>query len=107
MKTLSFILSVYLLLLAFYPCTDNETCADEKKEGITIATTAGHDHHESEEDHCSPLCICSCCAAIFQVSKNTIDIPVHIDHNTILVTPYIQGKLADSNFAIWQPPRLS
>jgi hypothetical protein len=93
-------------VLAFYPCADGGRCADEY-ESIALADGTDHDHHESETDHCSPLCICSCCATVFQITRVTIDIPIHVTHHTPVTTPYIEANMAGDIYSIWQPPRLS
>ncbi|MCB9287858.1 MAG: hypothetical protein H6560_11125 [Lewinellaceae bacterium] len=61
----STILAIYLLTLAFLPCADNaQVCvAEASGQPVEITNLAGGIHHHSSEesDHCSPLCICSCC----------------------------------------------
>lgn len=74
--------------------------------GIEITVT-DHQHHDAEADHCSPLCICSCCAATVQLTEAGVCIPLHVEHNTSPVTLYIQQALHQNAKPIWQPPKVS
>ncbi len=41
--------------MAFWPCSDQETCDGHSIEHST-------DHQPTDhEDHCSPFCVCPCC----------------------------------------------
>ena len=61
------ILAFYLLMLAFVPCADaaRACVAESPARSIEWSPLAAdtHDHHSEENDHCSPLCICSCCGS--------------------------------------------
>jgi len=99
-------LSVYLLLLVFHPCSDQDTCIDEQRTGLTTLT-ADHDHSESETDQCSPFCICSCCSATIRLTLNSIVVTPLEAANTVFRTPYKQRALPNTPHAIWQPPRIA
>lgn len=103
-------LSLYLLMLAVYPCTDGKTCVDDirthgSERNFRVDTT-DHDHSESETDLCTPFCNCSCCATTFRLTVNEL-ILFSVAHNTILTVPYSVGPLLRNPHAIWQPPKLS
>ena len=101
------LLALYILFLAVYPCSDKETCVDERKAGIVFVDNSSHAHSGSEQDVCTPFCICACCAAHIQMSPGssiTLAIPVH---NTELPTLYFEKPLLNSAKAIWQPPKLA
>src|SRR5690349_15589577 len=99
--------AVYLLALSVYPCSDKSTCSHEKKDGIAIVNPNHHDHKQAEQDICSPLCICSCCAASVQLTVNYIHLPVYIEHRTKHIIPYQEKALLNFPQAIWQPPRIA
>ncbi|MCB9304689.1 MAG: hypothetical protein H6566_28990 [Lewinellaceae bacterium] len=68
MKTATpIVLAVYFLMLAFLPCADPaQGCvvdAPEHSSEITALASHTHGHHSEGSDHCSPLCICSCCGS--------------------------------------------
>jgi hypothetical protein len=87
---------------------DRDTCTDEPVS-ITAQTSLA-DHHTqdtNDQDHCSPLCICSCCAAFIQLTTSVIVIPVHVSHYTGLIVPYQQRAFSADTHSIWQPPRLA
>lgn len=107
MKLIRFIIACYLLFLAVYPCSDRETCVDERKAGITFIESGTHNHSNEEQDFCTPFCICSCCAAHIQLNYTTDISLATLDHNTKLVTLYFERPLLNNAKAIWQPPKLS
>lgn len=67
MRILSYILSFYMLFLAFYPCLDVEQVALDSSPLITLSenqvinTSPAEDEGEHDEGHCSPFCMCHCC----------------------------------------------
>lgn len=105
MKVAHFIFAVYILLLSVYPCSDNDTCADEQKIGITQIDTGSHHHTNSEQDLCTPFCICACCAAHIKLTFLANTDLAGVIHNTKVITPYIEKQALSNNNHIWQPPR--
>jgi hypothetical protein len=87
---------------------DRNACADEPVS-IAAQTSLADNHTQdgNDQDHCSPLCICSCCAAFVQLTTSAIVIPVHVSHHTEFIVPYQQRALLTGTHAIWQPPRLA
>lgn len=99
--------SIYVLMLAVYPCADQKTCVDEQRTGTVANMEMGdHNHSESETDLCSPFCFCSCCAASIRLTIGVV-VPNNYRHNTIHTIPYTDRPLLSNSHAIWQPPRLS
>ena len=96
---------MYFILLSGIPCSDQETCADEKNEsGVSISV---HEQHTESKIHfCSPFCICNCCHTqinqpgyfYFQAHN-----PGYADLNSI----FQQHSIKFITQAIWQPPRIS
>lgn len=107
MRVIRFLFTMYVLALAVYPCSDKETCADERKTGITFITVTDHDHTSSEVDHCTPFCICSCCAAHIQLNCLSDISIANLVHNTKLPTLYFEKPLLNNAKAIWQPPKVA
>ena len=67
MRVLSYIMSFYMLFLAFYPCLDIEPEAKDDSQWVSISDSdlinpaPVEDEGEHDEDHCSPFCMCHCC----------------------------------------------
>ena len=103
-KILRFIFALYILFMTVYPCSDKETCADERKAGITFVTVTDHDHTSSEVDQCTPFCICACCAANVQLNQIADIAFTNLVHNTLLATLYREQPVLTPGNSIWQPP---
>lgn len=107
MKAIRFLCALYIIALSVYPCSDANTCADEKENGIAFVDYEGSGHSDGEQDACTPFCVCSCCAAHIQLNYSaaaSLTMPVH---NTKLNTPYFEKPLLHNAKAIWQPPKIS
>lgn len=100
MKTVGYILSVYLLLLAIVPCCAFDSCPDDKTE-------QSEKHQTGDEDcgNCSPFFSCEGCA--------TATVSVEAAQFEIITTPllpvytgYIQALLPAIDYDVWQPPKL-
>src|SRR5690348_13758934 len=98
--------ALYILFLSVFPCSDRNSCADEKMNGITVVETGTHNHSSSEQDFCSPFCNCACCAVSVQVTIGNVLLP-SFSHNTKALIPYQEKSLLNSPHSIWQPPRLA
>jgi hypothetical protein len=107
LKTTNFILSLYFILLSCIPCIDTK---EEIAFDATFQITTNHDNHshESNEDSCSPFCVCNCCG------QTTLNYYPEIVHNFLV--PIEEIKTFNSNYdsslvplfsgSIWQPPQL-
>lgn len=105
-KLIRFIFALYMLFLAVYPCSDDQTCVDEQKVGIVLVANEGHNHATNEQDSCTPFCICSCCAAHIQLNQIADITSTHLIHNTQLNTLYREKPVLNNGSSIWQPPRI-
>ena len=97
------LLAIYMLALVFMPCKD--IC--DSQQHNTIATfQSAQEHHEAENDLCSPFCTCNCCAS-FVVIANAVAIstflPFVYKHFPFYETPFYSLITAE----YWQPPRLN
>lgn len=83
------------------PCNDVH---DGVKEPVTTIAQA-QDHHQSDNDACSPFCICSCCQgfAALTTAPETASLSVTISANFI---SYSEKFISSSCASIWQPPKL-
>jgi len=73
MKKLTFIFTIYILLLAILPCTDLQAQHNEVSHDIEEGISCD-DESETHSDACTPFCICECCHTVVQTVK-TLNIP--------------------------------
>ena len=97
MKWFPFILSILFFTLAIVPCSDGHTCEEEQIE-LT------HDHSQDEDDHCSPLCFCTCCGMSYTIPSfkmktlQTIIESFHSSYN------YLYNYISLLPSSVWHPP---
>ncbi|MDP4189500.1 MAG: hypothetical protein Q8907_06505 [Bacteroidota bacterium] len=102
MKVIAYILSIYVLVLIAIPCADKPDDNLLHKPEITQGSPSGH---HQDMDHCSPFCVCSCCASpvvlqFYAFPANLIYVQVDFPE---LVPDFHSATLN----SVWQPPRLS
>ena len=102
-ETIAAIFAIYMLLLTFLPCKDN---CDSYSHQAPVTTEQAQDHHQEENDFCSPFCVCSCYSiAIVLVPFDSNQIE-NIDAGLKMAS--IDQPLISSFFQyIWQPPKIS
>jgi len=106
-KAIRLLLATYVFFLSVYPCSDGNTCADEQKAGVMMEASAHPDHASSEQDLCSPFCICSCCASHIQlITLHDLSLKVTVNHAD-LSTLYVERPPFGNASSIWQPPKIS
>jgi hypothetical protein len=66
MRFLAYILSFVILSLTTYTCIDIPTGNTLQK--IELSHSTSSNPHQSDTDHCSPLCACQCCQSSFFIS---------------------------------------
>ncbi|MEM1405143.1 MAG: DUF6660 family protein [Bacteroidota bacterium] len=102
MRLFAFILSLFLLGLSVVPCADG---ANDESIEITSVNTDGDRDHESDEDLCSPFCVCQCCHSHFVANHafypNLMSL-LNMIENTAYNAFFTKGHL-DS---ILQPPQV-
>ena len=101
MKFFSFIFAFYILSISTMPCNDVH---DGMKKAVTTIAEA-QNHHEADNDVCSPFCICSCCQGFVAMTSFANVTPVAFTL-TIGFAHYTEKFFSSSFAAIWQPPRL-
>ena len=106
MKIRHFILAAYVFLLALYPCRDSDLHAGAITDTAAVVSDHDHSHSGVELDICTPFCLCSCCSAHIRLSvPNDIE-GAQLQHNTVLISRYIEHPVLDLTRSIWQPPRI-
>jgi len=104
MKTLCFILSLYVLLLGTVPCCSEDNCDDEKK--TENPDNHSQDHKDSDRNTCSPFFTCGTCSGFIFIRTGLDFKKVPFIKNQ-LITVY-KSQFTDGYFAkIWQPPKIS
>jgi hypothetical protein len=101
MKFLAYILSFVILALTTYTCIDIPTGNTLQK--IEMSQSTSDNPHQSDTDHCSPLCSCQCCQTNFFVSDISATFPA--SESEISYTVYSPGiqSIELSDFLI--PPK--
>ena len=105
LRWLTYILSLYILVLAVLPCTDHLIVPIQID--LTHLAVDSHDHDQESRDTCTPLCGCSCCGVhISEVSFFWYETPeqpiVYKIANQSFATKF---PISDYNGSIWQPPK--
>jgi len=102
MKILTFILSLYVLVLTAIPCFDVPKDNDLHK--IELSNTSS-DHQENDTDLCSPFCTCDCCVS--PIINNSIIKFTCTSIAQKLTTEYYNYFVSSLFATIWQPPKLT
>lgn len=102
-KTITTLLSVYLLILMVMPCSDAH--AQFGKVNQTQVSQLDNDHHHDVE-LCTPFCVCAGCTAAIVLQPSIEFETFQFDFQfKEAVSSY---KFIASSFfgSIWQPPQL-
>lgn len=105
LRWLTYILPLYILVLATLPCTDQISA--QPPIDLTHLKSDYHDHDHEEGDTCTPLCSCSCCGAhITEVSYFWYESPeqplVYQIKNHFFKK---KSLVSDYKGTVWQPPK--
>ncbi|MFC0774158.1 DUF6660 family protein [Terrimonas alba] len=102
MKWLGYILSLYMLLLAVFPCCLVDDCPDDKTKTEQLA---GHENGDEDCGNCSPFFNCEGCAAVSMTIET-----VYFDMTSLPVkqvyTGFLTSVIPDVHYDFWQPPKL-
>lgn len=102
MKLTAYILSIYMLLLAVFPCCLVDDCPDDK---VQTEQTTGHENGDKDCGSCSPFFSCEGCASV----SATLE-PLHFNIVALPVKPAYTGFLApfisEVQYDFWQPPKI-
>ena len=92
-----------MLGLVLVPCSD--TCNSHEHETPTTLQSE-FEHHEEDDNSCSPFCNCSCCSTAVVLNANVAGNLIE-SIATPLISFISQSFLSEENYAIWQPPKFS
>jgi len=97
------LLAVYMLALLSMPCNDNW---NSQQHETPTTFEAAQDHHQEENDLCSPFCFCACCATSITIVAfpNLSIVPQLSIEKFSVFTP---SFVSEVNASIWQPPKIS
>ena len=110
-KWFTTILSLYLIGLSLWPCSDERlpVFGQESVAMVVSSESPQTGSSNAHHDQCTPFCTCACCAATLSVllrSSYTLSplingVTISTDHFT-----YVPMHWADPHAAIWQPPQI-
>lgn len=84
------------------PCADAEQVSEEFIE--YHQTNDDHDHN-SEEDFCSPLCVCNCCRTNITITQLFSFVPeLKVKKEFV---DFYRVQQSGPVFSIWQPPKIA
>lgn len=101
MKLISYILAIYLVVLAAVPCCAFDSCPDDKTE-----QAANHEKGDNDCGNCSPFFSCEGCATA-SISIEPIQIETIITIDSPVYSVYTQQQLPKVDYDFWQPPKIS
>ena len=84
------------------------TCADAEQvseEFIEYHQTNDDHDHNSEEDFCSPLCVCNCCRTNIAITQLFSFVPeLNVKKEFV---DFCRVQQSGPVFSIWQPPKIA
>lgn len=96
-------MALYMLSLFIFPC--NDTC-NKDNHSAPVTVEQAQDHHEEENDICSPFCYCACCAVSFIVAN--VQMPeLVVNFPPATYDNYSSNFSSSFSTSFWQPPKLS
>lgn len=104
MRVVAFVMSVLILYMATLPCTDRGHSRIGAKQ--CLVSEAG-DHTQRQADHCTPFCVCSCCATLVIVQSPYHTNPLAPQMSKKTYTHYVNPLNMEVANTIWQPPQAS
>jgi hypothetical protein len=103
MKFFAAILSLYILALTAFPCIDLPM--DKQLQKFELSQSA-NDNQVSDNDHCSPFCICRCCASPVVFQEFIIQFTI-FSFSQKHLSGYTSSYVSSLFTVIWQPPKIS
>ena len=103
MKSISFIIAVYVLILATVPCYLEDRCQNPSNQ-----TEQSKDNHNEEgcSDCCSPFFGCGTCSG-FTFTRLSFSLTAAIIITELNISVYNQNFISEFHSSIWQPPKTS
>lgn len=104
LKSIGFILAIYILALNFAPCEDNHESIDSATASIELMDSEG-DHEHSDSDLCSPFCQCNCCQ-IYVTQHNLADFNIICNEISTEIFLHSDSLGKDITDPLLHPPRI-
>lgn len=105
MRVIALLFDIYFMALAVVPCSDAMHLSEEKISHIDMS-----DHHEHEDDFCSPFCLCNCCGSVMSCFEVNLTKYIQAPAEEYFVVQKIFAKeesfKSDYHGSIWQPPKV-
>lgn len=107
MRSFCSVFIIYLVLLLTQPCPDLAAMIDDDcVDGTQIVHVESPTNSGSEDEECSPFCICSCCS--HPVANHQFSFGVTTEVKTVAVAKiaadYRNPNRAAFHTSVWQPP---
>jgi hypothetical protein len=94
-------------MLTAYPCADKHN--DSLVKSSNTQTSSRHNHsHETDNDLCSPFCVCNCCGqqTLTFLEIQSFQFLVHFQEIKSSISFYKSTSFSNFYGSIWQPPQL-
>ena len=104
MRLVVYLLSFYIIFLAAIPCRD-AICIDDHYQSHCSISQSKENNNHSDQDCCSPLCICNCCASAISKIKSIQYNSITFQVIRVYISPYLADIISISTRPIWQPPK--
>ena len=105
MRFFAVFFALYLLVLACLPCADGTVSPPEPARARITAQTGAAGHHQ--QDWCTPLCQCHCCAGTSLPAATAVSLPASRSlGEDALAFAWLKPQAPQQRaFAVWQPPQ--
>ncbi|QNE42100.1 MULTISPECIES: DUF6660 family protein [Hymenobacter] len=105
MRFFAVFFAVYLLVLACLPCADGTVSQPVRARARVTAQTDAAAHHQ--QDWCTPLCHCHCCAGTSLPAATAVVLPAThpVGDAARLFARLTSPAPQQRAFAVWQPPQ--
>lgn len=106
-RIVTFILSVFVLVLSTMPCC---TVVHEAAEKCAIQKQADNDSQQQDDDcdsNCSPFYSCGTCVGFTSASCYPFIKPVTLAPGISKLIPYQENFSAGFSGKVWQPPKIA
>jgi len=89
-------------MLSIAPCND----VHEGQVCVPMTVQAAQEHHQEDNDVCSPFCLCSCCQGFVVIStiKHIESVPSFSKEDFTNVNEKVHSSFSANH---WQPPKIS
>ena len=94
-------------MLTAYPCADKHK--DVSTNSCHTQTSSQHNHsHETDNDLCSPFCVCNCCGqqTLTFLEIQSFQFLIHFQEIKSSISFYKSTSFSNFYGSIWQPPQL-